>query len=53
MVLVLRTAVHVLMRWQARHEQRLALRAASDTRLADCGLTREQAEREASRPFWR
>lgn len=32
--------------------QRRQLAALDDTRLADLGLTREEATYEASRPFW-
>lgn len=32
--------------------ERRALGQLSDERLADIGLTREQAHREARRPFW-
>jgi uncharacterized protein YjiS (DUF1127 family) len=37
---------------RAARRQRLALRNLDDTRLDDLGLTREQARREAGRPFW-
>jgi uncharacterized protein YjiS (DUF1127 family) len=41
--------------WTVRSNQRRALRAlAQDGRLlSDIGLTREQALREAGKPFWR
>lgn len=36
----------------ARHEARQALARLDDRLLADVGLTREQARREAAKPFW-
>lgn len=36
----------------ARHEARQALARMDDRLLADVGLTREQARREAAKPFW-
>ena len=33
-------------------KQRNTLRALDDDALADIGLSRREAEREASRPFW-
>lgn len=36
----------------ALHRQRAALRRLDDAALADIGLDRQTAEREASRPFW-
>ena len=41
--------------WTARRTQRAALGELLDTEhlLADIGLTREQALREAAKPFWR
>lgn len=35
-----------------RHRQRRSLAALNDHQLADIGLTREDARREAARPFW-
>jgi uncharacterized protein YjiS (DUF1127 family) len=42
-------------RWLDRSLQRIALREIADDRhlLSDLGLTREQALREAAKPFWR
>ena len=42
-------------RWLGRQDQRAALRGIADDPhlLRDLGLTREQALREAARPFWR
>ena len=41
--------------WRVRHRQRQVLwELAQDERLlSDVGLTREQAHREAGKPFWR
>ena len=41
--------------WAARRRQRIALRELADDKhfLGDLGLTREQALREADKPFWR
>jgi uncharacterized protein YjiS (DUF1127 family) len=41
--------------WMARADQRRALRGLADeTRLlSDVGFTRQQALREADKPFWR
>jgi uncharacterized protein YjiS (DUF1127 family) len=36
----------------SRRRQRQQLRQLDDHQLRDIGLTREQAEREADRPFW-
>lgn len=36
----------------ARHESRQVLARMDDRLLADVGLTREQALREAAKPFW-
>lgn len=38
--------------WLAVVGERRALSRMSDDRLADMGLTRGAAQREASRPFW-
>jgi uncharacterized protein YjiS (DUF1127 family) len=50
-----RTALSMLGVWLARSAQREALRElAQDGRLlADIGLNRQQALREAAKPFWR
>jgi uncharacterized protein YjiS (DUF1127 family) len=49
------TALSMLAVWSARSAQRKALRElAQDGRLlADIGLDRQQALREAAKPFWR
>jgi len=51
----LRTALSMLAVWSARSAQRKALwELAQDGRLlADIGLNRQQALREAAKPFWR
>ena len=48
-------AFRTLATWMMRSAQRRALRELSQEGclLADIGLTREQALREASKPFWR
>ena len=42
-------------RWLGRQDQRAALRGIADDPhlLRDLGLTREEALREAAKPFWR
>lgn len=35
-----------------RHRQRRSLAALNDHQLADIGLTHEDAQREAAKPFW-
>lgn len=46
-----------LLRWLGdrleRQRTRRALAALDDAALEDLGLTREDAERESRRPFWR
>ncbi len=39
--------------WQARAEQRYSLTEIEDRLLADVGITRAEADREAAKPFWR
>lgn len=41
-----------LVHWYRVSQERAALRGLSDARLADLGLTRDAALREAARPFW-
>lgn len=36
-----------------RHRQRVALQSLSDQALSDIGISRADAEHEATRPFWR
>lgn len=38
--------------WLELHRSRAALSRLDDHLLADIGLSREYADREASRPFW-
>lgn len=38
--------------WAERSRQRRALAGLTDRALADIGITRYEAEREADRPFW-
>ena len=45
--------VQVLKRMNNRWQQRQALLDLEDRLLDDIGITREQAEREARRPFWK
>ena len=42
-----------LLRCYERAQQRRALRVLDRHRLRDVGLTREQAQAEARKPFWR
>ena len=46
---------HTIARWKARSRQRRALRAIAeiDYLLNDIGVSREEALREAGKPFWR
>jgi uncharacterized protein YjiS (DUF1127 family) len=46
-------AVARLLRWHELARQRRALLALDDRMLKDVGVTRADAEHEASRPFWR
>ncbi|MBZ9557528.1 MULTISPECIES: DUF1127 domain-containing protein [unclassified Modicisalibacter] len=41
-----------LARWSRLRHERQQLRHLSDAMLRDIGLTRDDVEREASRPFW-
>jgi len=43
----------LLVRWADRRKQRLDLDELDDHLLADIGLNREAARREAEKPFWR
>ena len=44
--------LHTVLQWRARSRQRQALRELDDRLLKDIGLTREQQEQEARKPFW-
>ena len=39
--------------WQRRSDERRQLASMSAARLADIGITRDQALAEAAKPFWR
>ncbi|WP_249979273.1 DUF1127 domain-containing protein [Vreelandella olivaria] len=41
-----------LKRWRQLRRERHALRYLSDATLKDIGLSREQVQSEASKPFW-
>ncbi len=41
-----------VMAWQERRRQRRALMSFSEHMLKDIGVSRADAEREATRPFW-
>ncbi|WP_245514982.1 DUF1127 domain-containing protein [Jiella endophytica] len=43
----------LIWRWTCRHRQRRDLSDLSDWQLRDLGLTRDEAEEEARKPFWR
>jgi uncharacterized protein YjiS (DUF1127 family) len=45
--------LHVICVWLERARSRRALRELDAYRLADIGLSRHDALREASKPFWR
>ena len=45
--------VQVLKRMHDRWQQRQALADLEDRLLDDIGITREEAEREARKPFWK
>lgn len=45
--------VAVLRRWYRRARERRALAELDERLLRDCGFSREQARREAGKPFWR
>ena len=49
----LRQSLTMLRRWQLRARQRRQLGRLDDALLKDIGLTRCEAEMEASKPFWR
>ncbi len=42
-----------LLTWQERASQRRHLASLEDRMLKDMGISRADAEREASKPFWR
>jgi uncharacterized protein YjiS (DUF1127 family) len=50
---VLARAASEIREWRRRSRDRRALAAMSDRSLRDIGLTRYDADWEASKPFWR
>lgn len=44
--------LEAVLAWQERANQRHMLRQLSDAALKDIGISRLDAEREASKPFW-
>lgn len=44
--------MRVLKKWRARREQRREIARLTDRMLADIGLSRLDATREANKPFW-
>lgn len=50
---VVAAAWRTLIRWQRRHDYRWKLARMEDRLLADIGMTREQADTESRKPFWR
>jgi uncharacterized protein YjiS (DUF1127 family) len=50
---VLRGLIETVAVWIVRRRQRQALAELGDHLLVDVGLSREQARREAARPFWK
>ena len=49
---VLKRCLTLLLVWEQRLKDRDTLEGMSQSRLRDIGLTRGQAMREASKPFW-
>lgn len=47
------TVVVMMVKWEERRRTRKALLQLDDHRLDDIGLTRDEAQAEARRPFWR
>lgn len=43
----------LLKRWHFLWSSRRALRGLTDTELSDIGITRAEAEHEATKPFWK
>lgn len=50
--LAVHAALSVLRKWVARGRQRDELRELDHRMLRDIGITREQARKEARKPFW-
>ena len=49
---MLKTLIETVARAARIHRGRQALLSLSDAQLQDIGMTRDEAEREARRPFW-
>ena len=49
----LHAVIETVLVWQERASQRHQLASLDDTLLRDIGLSRSDAAREASKPFWR
>ncbi len=49
----LRRAIDVLVLWQSRGRERRHLASLDGRAMADLGLDRADAAREAAKPFWR
>jgi uncharacterized protein YjiS (DUF1127 family) len=45
--------IRALRVWRARRRQRQTLAALNDYLLNDIGVSRDEARREAAKPFWR
>ena len=45
--------IHTMRVWGARRRQRQTLAALNDHLLNDIGVSRNEARREAAKPFWR
>ena len=45
--------ISLLMTWQARAEYRQHLSSLDERLLKDAGITREEADAEAAKPFWK
>jgi uncharacterized protein YjiS (DUF1127 family) len=50
---VLSSSASMIMIWLNRHQGRRDLSELDDRLLADVGISREDAVREAGKPFWR
>lgn len=46
-------ALETLMTWQTRSDYRADLAELDDRMLSDMGISRQQVENEAHKPFWR
>jgi uncharacterized protein YjiS (DUF1127 family) len=51
--LILFKGIGTLRVWRARRRQRQTLAALNDHLLNDIGVSRNEARREAAKPFWR